>query len=447
MLSSEAWRDSCQANVVGQSPLRLADGRWLWVAPDGIAVGAGGEVAVVGSEVTVWRKDLANDPPLSRADSILGKQSGYDVTNHRPEPISDSLIGAVFRRGGVAQAIPTPRPLLGRSLAAVHVAAGLRGQWDILLVARRGTPPNSIAERTEAFSAGISADLWYGEYDGSHWQSVEEVAVATHAGLSRDVAPALAVAGANVAFAYPVFDGAQNGIVLVHRESGRWQSDTMWIKVDVQSAQALAVSTAHEWLVVVAHVQTLPPAASALYVVPFDSGWGRERLVVPADTSREVNARAGTASTGVSSPIVLVTTAGAFASWSVPVSGRAVTRAIIRAAPIVGAGTLGVHTPTTVYDNADDILGFAAATLRDSAIVWMIPERGRPSGTRMMILRRNHISDLGVRPIDPRGGEELAGIGPDELVYVTTLHRIEASAPPLVSLRTYFNLKCKSSGH
>ena len=439
--------DECRATLRDQTPLMLVGGEWLWVAADDIAADSSGRIAVVGPSVAVWKRDLSRDPGLSHADSLRALRSGIAFTNHQPAPVSDSLVGAVFRLHGRARPIPFPGELQRKALEAAYVAAGKSGTWRMLFVVRRAggvsTAHGTLTERMTEMQTGIAAELWYGVYDGRQWRFIEKIADADHGDFNVRDAVGIAVNGGDLAFAYPVLGDAHQRVVLLHSQDGRWSADTLWVHADIQSVQVLSSPSQHQWLVAVSHLQVSHPGASALYLSEFDSSWTPEMLVVTAPIARGTGPKTLRATTGIVSPSVLSAPNGWFATWMVPESGPGDANGMIRAARGAWSSPATLQPPLAVVGAADIAVGYSAIALQDSSILWAATPPDLPEWTEFVMLRHGVLSSLGLLPVDAKFGHVLTPLPNGDVLAISALQRFTQDDPPMVSVENHISISCK----
>jgi hypothetical protein len=251
--------DSCAITVLEQRRLRLRDGSWVAMEPLQAARN-GAVVIVVGRNTRLWSSEV---------------EASAVPRNATPLPRSDSIIGLIIGPDDSVREIPNPFP--GARVVSSRISSTATDSWHVLIAkiapaaavatASSGDLPNDMV--------ADSAALWHGTFDGHRWRDTASI-VARQAWLSPDFSSDLVSHGNEVAFAYAIGKPIERALVLVRRQDGAWNSDTL---VHSTGPEVRLSNAADGWLVAF--------AARDIYVAAFhpQRRWAAPRVAVRAAES------------------------------------------------------------------------------------------------------------------------------------------------------------------
>jgi hypothetical protein len=241
----------CEIQAVSRAPLRLEDGREVYVEPQALA-SDGGTILLAGRPTYVWTRDS------------LGVS--------RPEE-DDESIGVVLE-GQVATLINTPvrAPLLDD----VRVLPLRAGRWAILM--SELDADSRFPERDGAIH------LWYAEYDAPGWTTVEEVPLPAAGRLQTFSSSKLVRVEDGVGWLGQVVSTDGSGRVLFFRRSaGGWSTEV----VSPTRSDALALGSSQATGLVAALAGAEEGVGGWIYslrTLRRDSAWtGESRVVVASE--------------------------------------------------------------------------------------------------------------------------------------------------------------------
>lgn len=183
--------NNCAARVGNVRPLRVPDGRWLNVEPMAV-VADGNEVLVAGVPTTLTRVDPAGHEQLEARDSLLG---------------------ALIRANGVVT--PVYSPIDGRLVRDVRAQRIASRKWLIMFAeSMRDSDVTALNARVR---------MWSGEYDGTRWSNVQEIALIRSAAPAAWKASQFVRHGDTALFAMPYGSGdLDSDVALLRYLNGTW---------------------------------------------------------------------------------------------------------------------------------------------------------------------------------------------------------------------------------
>ena len=187
----------CVVRETSRAPLLIDGNREMYVEPT-VALQSGGSILLAG------RPNYLFSPGASTDERTVSR---------------DSVFGVVLDRAGRAKLVPAPiDPALVASTRALALSGG---RWAVLFaeLAQPWAPPRE----------DTIVRLWYGEFDGTIWSSLEQLPQISGGTLNLETGSELISRADTLFVAVPVRidPGAYNDIAVFERRAGRWKAETV----------------------------------------------------------------------------------------------------------------------------------------------------------------------------------------------------------------------------
>ncbi len=256
------------------------------------------------------------------------------------------VLGVLIPRGGEPRIVDSPVP--GRPVNSVRAVARKDGTWAAVLA--------EVSSPTGAPRPDSAVRLWYGEFDGTRWTTVEQLP--RPAGALRTLnASSLVEYGNTVALAVITAtpDGFRN-VTIFTRRGGQWSYES--VPTLFTSYADLAYSdTLGLVLAVTQPDMTLPSDGNSLFLWGRGNGWKRLRKLVPS--SRE----------NVHHPRLVFSAAGGVLTWHAHVRTGSVVGT--RAHAMVGHLESSEHF-VNLDSTAARLSSVRFVSLPDSSRLWLL---------------------------------------------------------------------------
>lgn len=188
---------ACAVHELSREPLVIHERTYVYVEADAFVADPQGNTLLAGTPNSLTRMN---------ADGAV------------TAVVDDSVFGVVIPRTGRARLVPRPIPGNAK-LDGIRLVARPKGGWAV-----------SFAE-VEPSQGSASADstvrLWYGNYDGARWTSLEELPLPHSGTVDSRWASSLVNHGDTVSWAMTLRTAAGPQIVLFERRGGRWSHESI----------------------------------------------------------------------------------------------------------------------------------------------------------------------------------------------------------------------------
>lgn len=222
---------ACEPVTREPSPLRLEDGRGVYVEPMALARGSTPSV-LAGYPVYVWKRN--------------GLGAEWDS--------AAAAVGVVLGDASGARLLPPPQVGQTTQEIITHLRLTPSGAGYLAVAFAVATPPPAARPGHEHTVVAY----WFGRTDGVRWDSLESLPLPAGGTLQTREASQLLRDGQSFVIAVPYATGAGTDVAIYTRERERWRRDTLGL--ERVSYVALAAS----------------PAGPLLYVVQPDTGRGSD---------------------------------------------------------------------------------------------------------------------------------------------------------------------------
>ena len=184
----------CLVHEVSRAPLVVEGGATLYVEPE-VLSSSGGRILLAGVPNYLWNPDREGSPAR------------------------DSILGAVIEQDGTARIVPAPTP--ARLIMGVRAVARGNGNWAVV-----------FAEMEPGFRRaphrGTLARLWYGEFDGTRWTSLDHLPLPKEGRVDLSHVSALTGRGDSLTWAVTLeMPGRSRDVALFTRQNGRWSYEVI----------------------------------------------------------------------------------------------------------------------------------------------------------------------------------------------------------------------------
>jgi hypothetical protein len=253
-----AAADSCSVAAISHYPLVLANDDEIYVAPETFAANPNGDILLAGTPNYIF----------ARRDDGTGVLMGRD-----------SLFGAIITAAGGVSAIPPP--LDPRLVTGVRALARTDGSWSLVFGERAHARHDHARTSDERIVA-----LWHGVIEGTHWSSLEKLAIPPDVVLSTAGVSFSPLRQHDDRLAWAVgarLSSGVEGVLVLERQGGRWSSRTVNTRSAVLGGLTYSDSGTLLLAVIAADTAIAPGESdrNSLFVWSSDGdGWRRVRRLV-----------------------------------------------------------------------------------------------------------------------------------------------------------------------